>query len=60
MRSLWTTMRELFDVLPRGAKPFYTWYAIGTALLAILDTVALVLIMLLVTPLVSGVPSSFR
>ncbi|WP_344029345.1 ABC transporter ATP-binding protein [Leucobacter iarius] len=43
-------------MLPRGAKPFYVWYSIVTSLLAILDTVALALIALAVTPLVSGKP----
>lgn len=43
-------------MLPKGAKPFYLWYSIVTSLLAILDTVALALIVLTVTPLVSGKP----
>ncbi len=56
MKSLWHTLVALFGVLPRGAKPFYTWYSIFTAALAILDTLALGLIVLSVTPLASGKP----
>lgn len=56
MKTLWKTLVELFEVLPRGAKPFYLWYSIVTSLLAILDTAALALIVLTVTPLVSGKP----
>ncbi|MGO2139606.1 MAG: ABC transporter ATP-binding protein [Leucobacter sp.] len=56
MKSIWITLKELFDVLPKGAKPFYIWYSIVTSLLALLDTAALGLIMLVITPLVSGKP----
>ena len=56
MKSLWKTLMALFDVLPRGAKPFYLWYSIVTALLSILDTAALGLIVLVVTPIASGKP----
>ncbi|KIP51374.1 ABC transporter ATP-binding protein, partial [Leucobacter komagatae] len=54
MKILWNTLLELFDVLPKGAKPFYIVYSIVTSLLSILDTLALALIVLTVTPLVSG------
>ncbi len=56
MKSLWNTLLELFDVLPRGAKPFYLWYSIVTGALAILDTLALALIVAVVTPLAAGRP----
>lgn len=56
MKSLWNALNELFELLPRSAKPFYVVYAIVTSLLAILDTIALALIVLTVTPLVSGKP----
>ena len=56
MKSMWRTLVELFDVLPKGAKPFYVWYAIVTGALAILDTVALGLIVVVVTPLASNTP----
>lgn len=56
MKSIWNTLVELFSVLPRSAKPFYITYSIVTSLLAILDTLALGLIMLAITPLVSGDP----
>lgn len=59
MKSLWRTLRELFDVLPKGAKPFYAWYSVATALLSILDTAALAMILFTVTPLVSGKPIVF-
>lgn len=54
MKSIWNTLLELFTVLPAGAKPFYVRYSIVTSLLALLDTAALGLIMLVITPLVSG------
>lgn len=54
MKSLWQTLRQLFAVLPKGAKPFYLGYSIATGLLAILDTLALTLIVLVVTPLATG------
>lgn len=56
MKSIWRTLVDLFDVLPAGAKPFYIWYSCVTSLLAILDTAALGLIMLVISPLVSGGP----
>lgn len=56
MLSLWRTLVQLFDVLPRGAKPFYVWYSIVTGALAILDTAALGLIVLAITPLADGRP----
>ena len=56
MKSLWRTLRQLFDVMPAGAKPFYLWYSIVTGALAILDTAALGLIVLVVTPLATGGP----
>lgn len=58
MKGLWRTLVDLFDVLPKGAKPFYIWYSIVTGALAILDTVALALIVAVVTPLASGEPIS--
>lgn len=54
MRVVWKTLLELFEVLPRGAKPFYIWYSISTALLAFLDTAALTLVLLTVTPMLTG------
>ena len=54
MKSMWKTLLELFEVLPKGAKPFYLRYSIVTGLLAILDTAALGLIVLVVTPLATG------
>jgi len=53
MKSLWHTLVELFGVLPKGAKPFYVWYSIVTSALAILDTLALALIVAVVTPIAS-------
>ena len=54
MKSIWRTLVELFEVLPKGARPFYIWYAVLTGALAILDTVALALIVVVVTPIASG------
>lgn len=54
MKSLWRTLVELFGVLPSGARPFYIRYSIITSALAILDTLALGLIVAVVTPVASG------
>ena len=54
MKSLWRTLVELFGVLPKGSKPFYIRYSIITSALAILDTLALALIVAVVTPIASG------
>ncbi|MDI6023753.1 ABC transporter ATP-binding protein [Leucobacter sp. UT-8R-CII-1-4] len=56
MRSLWRTLVELFNLLPRGAKPFYVWYSIVSGALAILDTLALALVVVVVTPIGTGEP----
>lgn len=56
MRSLWQTLVELFNLLPRGAKPFYFWYSIVSGALAILDTLALALVVIVVTPIGTGEP----
>lgn len=58
MRSLWRTFVELFEVLPKGAKPFYIWYSIVSGALAILDTLALALVVVVVTPIGTGEPVS--
>lgn len=54
MKSLWRTLIALFEVLPKGAKPFYLWYSILTGALAMLDTLALALIVAVITPLATG------
>lgn len=54
MKSLWRTLIALFEVLPKGAKPFYLWYSILTGALAALDTLALALIVAVITPLATG------
>ncbi|QIM15871.1 ABC transporter ATP-binding protein [Leucobacter insecticola] len=56
MRAIWMTLKGLFGVLPKGAVGFYVGYSIVTGLLAILDTVALALVMLVATSLVSDEP----
>ncbi|MGW9021743.1 ABC transporter ATP-binding protein [Leucobacter chromiiresistens] len=58
MKQLWRTLVELFGVLPQGAKPFYIWYSIVTGALSILDTLALALIVAVVTPVAGGDPVS--
>lgn len=54
MKSLWQTLVALFAVLPKGAKPYYIGYSIVTGGLAALDTLALALIVAVITPLASG------
>lgn len=58
MRSMFVTLGKLFTVLPAGARPFYIWYSVITSLLALLDTAALALIVMVITPLASGDPVS--
>lgn len=58
MRSLWHTLLELFNLLPTGAKAFYLWYSIVSGALAILDTLALALVVIVVTPIGTGEPVS--
>lgn len=54
MKEIWTTLWQLFAVLPKGAKGYYVRYSIFTSLLASLDVVALGLIASLITPIASG------
>lgn len=54
MKSLWNTLNELFEVLPKGAKTFYLGYSVLTGLLAILDSLALALIVVVTAPLATG------
>lgn len=54
MRSIWNTLNELFTVLPKGAKTFYIWYSVLTGLLALLDSAALALIVVVTAPLATG------
>ena len=54
MRSIWNTLNELFAVLPRGSKTFYAWYSVLTGLLAVLDSFALILIVIVTAPLATG------
>ncbi|MBL5975619.1 MAG: ABC transporter ATP-binding protein [Candidatus Leucobacter sulfamidivorax] len=54
MRSIWNTLRELFEVLPKGSKAFYIWYSVITGLLAVLDSFALILIVVVTAPLATG------
>jgi len=42
--------------MPAGSKRFTLWYSIVTGALAVLDTLALALIVLTVTPVVTGAP----
>ncbi len=58
MKSLWQTQQGLLKVFPKGASTFYVWYSIVTGALALLDTAALALIALAITPLATGKPIS--
>lgn len=53
-RGLYKTVSELFEVLPEGAGRFYVWYSIATGLLGLLETVALTLMLMVITPIVGG------
>ena len=54
MKSIWNTLNELFTVLPKGARGFYLRYAVLTGMLAILDSFALALIVVVTAPLATG------
>ena len=54
MKSLWRTLNELFKVLPKGARRFYFGYSVLTGMLAILDALALALIVVVTAPLATG------
>lgn len=54
VKSLWNTLNQLFRVLPKGAKRFYLGYSILTGLLAVLDSLALTLIVVVTAPLATG------
>lgn len=54
MRSIWNTLNELFAVLPEGSRAFYFWYSVLTGLLAVLDSFALILIVIVTAPLATG------
>lgn len=54
MKSLWNTLNELFKVLPKGARGFYFGYSIMTGMLAVLDALALTLIVVVTAPLATG------
>ena len=54
MKSLWNTLNELFKVLPKGARGFYFGYSVLTGMLAVLDALALALIVVVTAPLATG------
>lgn len=54
MRALWTMVRDLLAVLPRGSSRFVVVFAACSGALAILDVAALGLLALTLSPLLSG------
>ena len=54
MRAVFASYRGVVALLPRDARRFLTGYSISLGLLAILDAVALGLLALTITPLISG------
>ncbi len=54
IRSLLETLSDLFEVMPQGAGRFYTWYSIISGMLGLLETFALTLMILVISPIVSG------
>lgn len=56
MKATWRLFRELLAVLPAGARRFLVWYSVLLGLLAILDAIALGLLAVTMSPLVSGNP----
>lgn len=56
MKEILRTWVQLFDVMPRGAKAYYIRYSTITGLLALLDSIALALVMIVVTPVSTGGP----
>jgi len=54
MKSLWSLHREVLAVLPSGARRFLKVYSVLLGLLSILDGVALGLLALVLSPIISG------
>ncbi|TBN55954.1 ABC transporter ATP-binding protein [Glaciihabitans arcticus] len=54
MKSTWALYRELLTVLPAGAQRFLAGYSVTLGLLSMLDALALGLLALVITPIISG------
>lgn len=54
MKLVWNTLRELMPLLPRGARRFFGYYVVLTSVLAVLDVVAMSVLALVITPIVTG------
>lgn len=56
MRALWSTLKELLQLLPGDARSFLIRYSISSSALALIDIVALGLLALMMAPLASNQP----
>lgn len=56
MKVTWALYRDVLGILPAGARRFLSLYASLLALLSVLDAVALGLLALVISPIVSGNP----
>ncbi len=56
MKELWTTLRDLLNVLPAGARRFLAGYGALTSALTLLDVAAMGLIALIISPSINGGP----
>lgn len=54
MKSLYNTYRALLTVLPAGSGRFLTYYSVASGILAIFDALALALLAMVMTPMVSN------
>ena len=56
MKQLWTAFRDLLPLLPGRARQFLVIYIVCTAILALFDVAAMSLLVLIITPVASGLP----
>lgn len=56
MKALWSTLKELLELLPGDARAFLVRYSISSSTLALIDILALGLLALMMAPLASNQP----
>ncbi|GAB2454356.1 ABC transporter ATP-binding protein [Xylanimonas ulmi] len=59
MKQILKAVREVFPLLPQGARRFCAGYAVVTCLLSVLDVLALALVAAVTAPLVAGTAVRF-
>ncbi|MCS3441756.1 ABC transporter ATP-binding protein [Microbacterium phyllosphaerae] len=56
MKALWSTLKELLELLPGDARAFLIRYSVSSSALALIDILALGLLALMMAPLASNQP----